>query len=146
MKNLFAAILVAFTVSTASVSFAATTKNLDKGQVTQAAPASATVEQVLMSKLDVVVGKEANPKTIIRLIDASGNTIATKKVSPKETATRVRFDLAKLADGVYYVKVWNGQNSQLQKVEVKTAAVSLTDYQKLALIQKPAIIQSLAIL
>jgi hypothetical protein len=146
MKNLFAAILVALTVSTSSVSFAATAQSIDKGHVAPAAPASATVTQVLMSKLDVVVEKEANPKTHIRLVDAAGNIIATRKVSPKETATRVRFDLAALADGVYYVKVWDGQHTQVQKFELKTAAVSLTAYQKLALIQKPAIIQNLAIL
>ncbi|GEO04208.1 hypothetical protein AAE02nite_18720 [Adhaeribacter aerolatus] len=144
MKNLFAAIIVALTVSTTSVSFAATPKNIDKDHAAQAAPGSATVVQVLMSKLDVVVAEEANPKTIIRLINASGNTIATKKVSHKETATRVRFDLAELADGVYYVKVWNGQNTQVQKFELKTAAVSMTAYQKLAIIQKPTVIQNLA--
>ena len=143
MKTLFAALFVAFTVSTATVSFAAPTQSIDQGP---AAPAALTVTQVLMSKLDVVIEKEANPKTTIRLLDASGNTIATKKVSPKETATRVRFDLAQLVDGVYYMKVWNGQHTQLQKVEVKTAAISMTAYQKLALIQKPTIIQQLAIL
>jgi hypothetical protein len=146
MKNLFAAILVALTVSTSSVSFAATTKSIDKGHVEQAAPASATVTQVLMSKLDVVIEKDANTKTTIRLINSSGNNIATKKLSNRETATRVRFDLAGLADGVYYVKVWNGQNTQVQKFELKTAAVSMKAYQKLAIIQKPAIIQELAII
>jgi hypothetical protein len=146
MKTLFAALLVAFTVSTASVGFAAPAKSTDQGHAAPAAPAAATVTQVLMSKLDVVVGKEANPKTIIRLLDASGNNLATKKISNKETANRVRFDLAALADGVYYVKVWDGQHTQLQKFELKTAAVSLTAYQKLALIQKPALVQNLAIL
>ena len=146
MKTLFAAILVAFTVSTASVSFAATPTNVDKGQVAPAALTTATVTQVLMSKLDVVVGKESNPKTIIRLLDASGNNLATKKVSNKETANRVRFDLAALADGMYQVKVWDGKHTQVQQFELKTAAVSLTAYQKLALIQKPALIQNLAIL
>ena len=144
MKNLFAAILVVLTVSTTSVSFAASTKSFDKGHGEQVAPASATVVQVLMSKLDVVVENATNPKTIIRLTDSFGKTVATKKMYDKETATRVRFDLAELADGVYYVKIWNGQKTQVQKFELKTAAVSMTAYQKLAIIQKPTIIQHLA--
>ena len=145
MKNLFAALLVTLTVSTSSVSFAAA-KTADKGKTEQTVSTFATVSQVLMSKLDVVVEKDANPKTTIRLTDFSGRNLATKKMSDTETATRVRFDLAQLADGVYYVKVWNGENTQVQKFELKTAAVSLTTYQKLAIIQKQTISQHLAIL
>lgn len=134
MKNLFAAILVSLTVSTSSVSFAATTKTLDKGQNEQAAPAAVTFAQVVKSKLDVVVENTANAKIIIRLTDAGGRSIASKTLSGKESDTRVRFDLANLTDGVYQVKVWNGKNTQLQKFEVKTSEVTVASYQNLAII------------
>ena len=145
MKKLFAAALVALTVSTASVSFA-TTKNIDKGHAEQAVPASAAISQISMSKLDVVIEKDANPKTIIRLTDSSGKILSIKTVFNTNTGTRIRFDLAQLVDGVYFVKVWNGHSSQIQKFELKTAALSLTAYGKLAIIQKPNLVQNLSII
>jgi hypothetical protein len=76
MKKLVAALLVAFTVSTASVSFAATPKTLD--QATTGPATSVTFAQVEKSKLDVVVENPAHAKMTIYLTDASGKSFAVK--------------------------------------------------------------------
>jgi hypothetical protein len=133
MKTLFAAILVALSVSTSTGSFAAA-KPINIKQTETGIPASVTFAQVEKSKLDVIAEKVANAPMSIRLTDATGKTIATKTLSQRETATRVRFDLANLADGVYHVKVRDGQNTQVQKFELKTATPSLTTYQDLAIL------------
>ena len=134
MKNLFAAILVALTVSTSSASFAAATKTLDQGQTATGIPASVTFAQVEKSKLDVIVESVANAKMSIRLADASGKTIATKILPQKETGTRVRFDLANLTDGVYHVRISDGKNTQVKKFEIKTEVPAQNSYQEVTLI------------
>ena len=135
MKNLFAAIVVALTVSTSSASFAAAaTKTTDQGQTETGVPASVTFAQVEKSKLDVIVESVANAKMSIRLADASGKTIATKILPQKETGTRVRFDLANLTDGVYHVRISDGKNIQVKKFEIKTELPAQNTYQEVTLI------------
>ena len=134
MKNLFAAILVALTVSTSSASFAAATKTINQGQTETGVPASVTFAQVEKSKLDVIVESVANAKMSIRLADASGKTIATKILPQKETGTRVRFDLANLTDGVYHVRISDGKNIQVKKFEIKTEVPAQNTYQEVTLI------------
>src|SRR5688500_7667134 len=133
MKTLFATILVALTLSTSSASFAAA-KPIYKSQTETGIPASVTFAQVEKSKLDVIVEKVANAPMSIRLTDATGKTIATKTLSQRESATRVRFDLANLADGVYHVKVKDGQSTQMQKFELKTAEPVLATYKDVAIL------------
>jgi hypothetical protein len=132
MKKLVAALLVAFTVSTASVSFAATPKTLD--QATTGPAASVTFAQVEKSKLDVVVENPAHAKMTIYLTDTSGKSFAAKTLSGRETDTRVRFDLARLAGGVYHVKVWDGRKTEERKFQIKTTEVSVATDQTLALL------------
>ena len=134
MKNLFAAFLVTLTVSTFSASFAAATKTIYKGQTETGAPASVTFAQVEKSKLDVIVKSVAHAKMSILLADASGKTIATKILPHKETGTRVRFDLANLADGVYHVRISDGKNIQVKKFEIKTEVPAQNSYQEVTLI------------
>ena len=132
MKSLFATLLVALTIATSSASFAVAKPAPDKGQPEQASPALVSIAQIEKSKIDVVVDKEGGAPMIIRLLDSSGRNLATKTLSQKEDATRVRFDLASLKDGVYFVKVRNGKNTQVAKFELETS-VPAAAYQKLTL-------------
>lgn len=118
MKNTFVAILVALAIGTSSSSFAAAVKSTDNGQKGQAG--SITIA-AYKSKVDVYVQHTENPKTVIRILDPSGRTIASKDLSNMDRDTRVSFDLSQLPDGLYAVKVWDGQNSQKKSIELRTA-------------------------
>lgn len=117
MKNTFVAILIALTIGTSSSSFASAVKTIDNGQKEKAG--SITVA-AYKSKVDVFVQHTENPRTVIRIMDPSGRTIATKDLSNIDRDTRVSFDLSQLPDGLYAVKVWDGQNSQETGIELKT--------------------------
>jgi xanthine/uracil permease len=133
MKNLFAAILVALTVSTASVSFAATTTT-DNPQTAGVATPAVTFAQIEKSKLDVTVVNITDEPVIVRLFDSFGKNIASKNISKSETGTRVRFDLSSLADGVYHVKATTGKDTQVQRFELKTTAPAITTYKDVAIL------------
>lgn len=126
MKTLFAAIL-ALTVSASSTSFASSasfasaTEAIDNGQKKQAASDAVTFA-IDKSKVDVIVQSAESSKIVIRIKDSSGHNIASKTLSGVESGTRVRFDLSQLADGLYHVRVWDGENSQEKGIELKTAA------------------------
>ena len=134
MKNLFASLLIALTLSTSSVSFAAANQTSDNGQPLPAVPAAVTFEQVEKSKLDVVIPNPINSNLNIRLSDAAGKVIATKTLSKKESGTRVRFNLTKLTDGVYYVRVGNGKSAQMKKFEIRTEVPTQTPFQEVTFI------------
>lgn len=120
MKNLVATLLFAFTIAASSTSFAA--KSNPDNELTPPVPTPAvTFGQMEKSKLDVAVAYVSTAQMTIRLFDSSGKNIATKTLSQRETGTRVRFDLTTLEDGVYQVKVTDGQHTQVQKFEIKTA-------------------------
>jgi hypothetical protein len=133
MKNLFATLLVALTIGTSTATFAAANPTNDKGQTEQASPASVSIAQIEKSKLDVVVENEGDARISVRLLDSSGRSLAAKSLPQKEHATRVRFDLAALKDGVYFVKVINGKNTQLTKFELGTT-VPAAAYQQLTIL------------
>lgn len=129
MKTLFASLLVALIIGTSSATFAA-----DHTHKTQTLPASVSVEQIVKSKLDVVVDHEAGAPMRIRLLDASGRNLAARKLAPQQEATRVRFDLAALQDGVYWVQVSDGQHTQVTRFELKTTVPTAAAYQDLILL------------
>ena len=124
MRTLFAAILVAFTVSASSASFAAAsiapaTETTDNGQRKQTASDAVTFA-IENSKMDVMVQATESAKITIRIKDSFGHNIATKTLSGVQSGTRVRFDLSQLEDGLYHVSVWDGKNRQKQDIELKT--------------------------
>ena len=134
MKNLFACILIAFTVTTSSASFAATSKTITKEKAGLNAGTSVTFAQQEQSKLDVIIDNAANAKVIIRLLASNGTNIVTKAIANSETGTRIRFNLASLTDGVYQVKVTDGKNTQVKKFEIKTALPAKATYQEVTFI------------
>lgn len=125
MKNLFAALLVAFAVSTASNGFATATTAVNNGQQQLSAPDSVAFA-IEDSKVDVIFQAARSPKMIIRLKDEDGHTLAVKSVSQAESGTRIRFDLSQLADGLYSVRVWDGKGSQERDIEVKTVSPAIS--------------------
>jgi hypothetical protein len=133
MKNLFATLLVALTLGTSAATFAAANPIHDKDQTGQASPASVSIVQVEKSKLDVVIENEGNARISIGLLDSSGRSLAFKTFSGKEIDTRLRFDLSKLADGVYQVKVIAGRNTQVSIFELETTVLAAA-YQKLTIL------------
>lgn len=123
MRTLFAAILVAFTVSASSTSFASAAsvapapESFDNGQRKQTDAVTFAIDN---SKVDVIVHPTESAKIIIRIKDSFGHSIATKTLSEVESGTRVRFDLSQLEDGLYHLSVWDGKNNQKQDIELKT--------------------------
>lgn len=127
MKNLFATLLVALTIGSSAATLAAANPAPGKGPAGQATPASVSIEQIEKSKLDVVVEKQADARMTILLLDSSGRNLATKTLPQQEEATRVRFDLASLKDGVYFVKVRSGKDTQVTKFELETSVPAAAD-------------------
>jgi hypothetical protein len=78
------------------------------------------------------VGNEGDVRISVRLLDAAGRSLAATTLPQKADATRVRFDLAPLKDGVYFVKVINGRNTQVTKFELETTAPAAA-YQQLTI-------------
>jgi aspartate carbamoyltransferase catalytic subunit len=134
MRNLFASILIALTVSTSGTSFAAAYPNPDAGKNEQPLIPSVSLSQLEKSKLDVLVENAVNSKFVVRLLDASGQIVTTQTFWKNETGTRIRFDLTSLEDGVYEVKVSDGKNSQLKKFELKTTVPAITSYQNVTVL------------
>jgi hypothetical protein len=134
MKSLFATLLVALMIGTSSVSFAAANPAHDKGQTQQASPALVSFAQIIKSKLDVIVNGGAKARMSILLQDSSGRSLAAKTLFQNEEATRVRFDLASLKDGVYRVTVSDGRNTQVTKFELKTTMPTAAAYQDLTIL------------
>ncbi|MGV3586931.1 MAG: T9SS type A sorting domain-containing protein [Adhaeribacter sp.] len=134
MKTLFASLLFALTLTTSSNSFATANRTYDHGQTETAAPVAVTFAQIEKSKLDVVVQNAINSNMSIRLTDAAGKNIATKILQKKATGTRVRFDLANLHDGTYFVRVGNGKNTQVKKFAIKTTLPTQDYYQEVTFI------------
>lgn len=121
MNTLFATVLVAFTLSTSSTSFASAPNIPDNGQKQQVAsdPVAFAIEE---SSVDVIVQSAETPKMVIRVKDSSGNNIVTKTLTNVESGTVVRFNLSQLADGLYRVNVWDGKSTQVKQLELKTAS------------------------
>jgi hypothetical protein len=134
MKNLFASLLVALTIGTSSATFAAANPTHDPEQIGPVLPAGVSIAQIEKSTLDVVVENEGAASMSIRLLDSSGRSLAAKTLPQKEEATRVRFDLADLKDGVYLVKVSDGKNTQVTKFELKTTVPTPATYQNLTIL------------
>lgn len=134
MKNLLASILIAFTVSTSSISVASALPAFITEQPESTGAASVILTQKEKSKLDVEVENAINDKLTIRLTDAAGNHIATKIMPAQEMGrTRLRFDLTSLQDGKYLVKVIDGKNVQVKKFALATV-VSASANQNLTLL------------
>lgn len=119
MKNLFAATFLILTLSFSSVSFAGSNPATTKSPITTFEPVVFMKSQA--TKLDVLVKEAANSKLTIRLLDSQGNTLATKVVGKNVAGTRIRFDLASLADGAYQIKVTDGKNTQVQNFNLAAA-------------------------
>ena len=112
-------------VSTASTGFAASTTAVHTGQQQLSAPDSVAFA-IEDSKVDVIFQAPGNPKMIIRLKDEEGHTLAVKSVAQAQSGTRIRFDLSQLADGLYSVRVWDGNGNHERDIEVKTVSPAVS--------------------
>ena len=124
MKTLFASALIALTLL-ASSTFAA--DNVGKGKA-KATFQSAVYPMVNSMKVGVNVSKEKDSKVNIRLINNSGQTLATKKLGKGSEATNLRFDLNDLEDGIYKVEISDGNHTEVKTVKLETSTPVVQPY------------------
>ena len=120
MKKVFVSFLIACTAGTASAGFA---NGRLSSSVAETVPFQSAVYVLAEStKLDVIVGKVEHAG-LIRFLDAQGKTLASQRVGKSGKATRARFDLSNLEDGVYRVEITDGYYTQVKEVQLGTPAL-----------------------
>ncbi len=117
MKTAFASLLFALTLGTSSASFAQD----------QPDPSPASFQTKLYALegvgiVDVVVANPDAKRLTVRLLDERGVTMASQPLTQTKAATRTRFDISDLRDGVYHVEVSDGSNKQTEEINLTTSA------------------------
>src|SRR5690606_32203384 len=113
MKTAFASLLIALSISASSIGFARTTGDKIPFQ------ADITAYPTTL-KVDVVVENMEGVPVTIRLVDKLGITQATQRLNKNEKASRTRFDLSALNDGIYRVVVSDGVTTKTQEIHIST--------------------------
>ena len=118
MKTLLISSLLAFSVAMSSTSFAHD-NNIPIGKPEVPAKTQTIIRPVTNGKFDVVVGK-TDGSLLIQVVDQQGRTLSSKPVYKQESATRIRFDLNELPDGIYEVVITEGSNRQVKDIVLNT--------------------------
>ncbi|MCY7350751.1 MAG: hypothetical protein LH606_08785 [Cytophagaceae bacterium] len=120
MKTQFASLLLAFALTTSSVSFANQPTAFKTDPAGKAAFEVAFIPQSGNMKLNVAVEKTSKSALVIRFLDAKGNELASQRVGKNELKKQVRFDLTELPDGAYKVEVTDGTDTQVKDLTITT--------------------------
>lgn len=115
MKKTLFPLIVILLVSVSSVSFA----NNPATSVEDPTFQSRIILRPESMKLDVYAETVEKGHLKISLLDEEGRLISTQRVN--KTIKGIRFDIAKLQDGIYQIKITDGATKQVENVELKTS-------------------------
>lgn len=115
MKKTLFPLIVTLLVSVSSVSFA----NNPATSVEDPTFQSRIILRPESMKLDVYAETVEKGHLKISLLDEEGRLISTQRVN--KTIKGIRFDIAKLQDGIYQIKITDGATKQVENVELKTS-------------------------
>jgi hypothetical protein len=118
MKTLVASLFIALSALTYSTSFAQASQS--PGSTTLTEKTQTTIVPRQNNIVDVIVRKAEGTNLLIRLVDEKGRTLADKPLSKQDVATRTRFDLSALPDGLYQVVIVEGTTQQVNDIILNT--------------------------
>ena len=122
MKTLINSLVVAFVLTTATVSASFADTNNPGGRPATVASYKTGMYTTAEGKLQIALDKEATGAVDIQFVNAEGKVLFAQRVAKKETMARLRLTLSDLPDGAYQVRVSNG-------VDVTTHSVTLATQQ-----------------
>lgn len=121
MKTLISSLVIAAAVAMSSASFAQSNHTFSVSKETK--DVNFEVKSIVEGKIDVTVMKNKGESLSIKLTDTNGNTLATKALDKNDPASRVRFNLNELPNGIYHVVITEGTFKETKEVILDTQNV-----------------------
>ena len=118
MKRLISSLVIAAAVAMSSASFAQ--NNHTFGVSKETSDVNFEVKSIVEGKIDVTVMKNKGESLSIKLTDTNGNTLATKALDKNDPASRVRFNMNELPNGIYHVVITEGTFKETKEVILDT--------------------------
>ena len=119
MKTLITSVMIAFFAAFSSASFAQSS-NSGSFKSLQTTQTEFVVYALPTGKIDVEMGKSEGQKLFIQVLDNNGVMLASKEIGKNSPATRTRFDMNSLPDGVYKIVVTEGTEKQVKNIVLDT--------------------------
>ncbi|GAB3909005.1 hypothetical protein GCM10028803_45830 [Larkinella knui] len=121
MKTLIKSLLVAFSLTAATVSASQAESHKPARQPKQAAAFQSSMYTTTEGKVQIAVKKQTGGKVEVRLTNSAGKEFFAQSIGKRQEAARVRLDVSDLPDGVYQVAITNGVETTTQALTLATA-------------------------
>ena len=120
MKTLINSLVVAFVLTTATVSASFADDNNPGGRPATVASYKTGMYTTAESKLQIALDKQATGAVDIQFVNAADKVLFTQRVAKKETVARLRLTLSDLPDGLYRVRISNGVEETTYSITLAT--------------------------
>ncbi|UBM57313.1 T9SS type A sorting domain-containing protein [Marinilongibacter aquaticus] len=114
MKKAIAMTLLAATISVASIA-----KPTDPIKTNEKAFDVGLYYDYTSGRIKAFFEKNKEDVLTVRLLDKEGQTISVNTLKNKSSVSKLYYDVNKLADGEYTLKVSDGETESVHKIEIK---------------------------